>query len=38
LFFLTLLNNSKQPDWRIKLLGQYHIQQVTNARTLPPSL
>jgi hypothetical protein len=28
LFFLTLLNSSSQPDWRAKLLGQYHFQQV----------
>jgi hypothetical protein len=31
LLFLTLLNSSSQPDWRAKLLGQYHFQQVTKA-------
>jgi hypothetical protein len=34
LFFLTLLNSGSQPDFRVKLLGQNHFQQVTKARTV----
>jgi hypothetical protein len=36
LFFLTQINSSGQPDWRAKLLGQYHIPQVITAHTMPP--
>ncbi|WIA21444.1 hypothetical protein OEZ85_000653 [Tetradesmus obliquus] len=34
LFFLTLLNSSGQPDWRAKLLGQYHFQQGSETQAL----